>query len=73
MIALPYGARADWVRNVLAAASATIEHDGGTYRVDRPAVVGAAVANPWFPRTEQREHRIYGVDEFLSLRHEQRR
>ena len=36
LIALPYGARADWMRNVLAAGAATRGHAGRTYR-RRPA------------------------------------
>jgi deazaflavin-dependent oxidoreductase (nitroreductase family) len=71
VIALPYRSRADWVQNVLAAGSAVVEHDGEASRVDRPAVVGSAVAQPCFPRIERWEHRVYGVREFLWLRHEE--
>jgi deazaflavin-dependent oxidoreductase (nitroreductase family) len=69
VIGLPYGTRADWVRNVLAAGSAVVESDGDTYRVDRPEVVAAVAADPYFPPKEQRKHRLYGVDDFLLLRH----
>jgi deazaflavin-dependent oxidoreductase (nitroreductase family) len=68
VIALPYGSRADWVQNVLAAGAAIVESDGNSYRVDHPQVVAAAVAQPCFPRKEQWEHRVYGVNEFLLLR-----
>jgi deazaflavin-dependent oxidoreductase (nitroreductase family) len=68
VIALPYGPGVDWARNVIAAGSATIEHDGRTIRVDAPAVVSAAEANPFFPPGAQRTHRLYGVDDFLLLR-----
>jgi deazaflavin-dependent oxidoreductase (nitroreductase family) len=70
VIALPYGLRADWAQNVLAAGATIVEHDGNSYRVDHPQVVPAAVAQPCFPRKERWEHRVYGVDEFLRLRHE---
>ena len=38
LIALPYGTRANWVQNVLAAGSATIVAEGQTYDVDQPEV-----------------------------------
>ena len=42
VIALPYGTTADWVRNVLAAGGATIEHEGVAYRVEQPEVLDRA-------------------------------
>lgn len=67
-VALPYGPSADWVRNVLAAGAASLDHEGRTIPVDRPRITSGAEANPWFPRKEQRMHRVYGVDDFLLLR-----
>jgi deazaflavin-dependent oxidoreductase (nitroreductase family) len=72
VIALPYGSGADWVQNVLAAGAATLENDGDSYRVERPQFVPATVAQPCFPRWERWEHRVYGVDDFLLLRHAHR-
>lgn len=69
VIALPYGPTADWVRNVVAAGAATIEHDGRTVRVTRPELVPAADANPLFAAKEQRMQRVFGVNDFLLLRH----
>ena len=68
VVALPYGSRADWVRNVLAAGTATLDHEGGTYEVDRPELVPMAEAETWFPPEDQRAHRIFAVDECLLLR-----
>ena len=42
LIALPYGTRADWVRNVLAAGSATVVTRGERVDVDRPNIVATA-------------------------------
>ena len=39
VIALVYGSRTSWLRNVLAAGSATIVHDGQAYAVDQPEIV----------------------------------
>jgi deazaflavin-dependent oxidoreductase (nitroreductase family) len=69
VVALPYGARADWVRNVLTAGVATLDHEGATYEVDRPEVVPMAEVETWFPADEQRAHRLFAVDECLRLRH----
>lgn len=67
-VALPYGPGADWVRNVLTAGSATIEHEGDSIPVTDPELVPAHVANPHFPRKEQLMHRFYGVEDFLLVR-----
>lgn len=67
VIALPYGPGADWVRNVMAAGSAAIEHDGTTVSVERPRLVGSDEANPLFPAKEQRSHALVAMDEFLRL------
>ena len=67
LVALPYGPGADWVRNVLDAGGATIEHEGATLHATRPELVPLAVANPYFPAKEQRMHRVYGVRDFLRL------
>lgn len=67
-VALPYGPRADWVRNVLTAGSATLDHEGARIPVTDPELVRADVANPLFPRKEQLLHRLYGVDDFLLVR-----
>lgn len=67
VVALPYGPAADWVRNVLAAGSATIEHHGLDARVERPELLSAEQANAFFPASGQWMHRIYGVDDALLL------
>ena len=67
-IALPYGSSADWVRNVLAAGTGTVEHEGGTYPVDHPEIVPIETGNRWFPPRDQRMHRLSGIRDFLLLR-----
>ena len=42
LIALPYGKRTDWLKNVLDRGSATIVANGHTYEVDRPEVIPMA-------------------------------
>ena len=68
MIALPYGSGTDWLKNVMASGSATIVHEGGTYRVDQPELVPAAMAAPFMGAKEQRELRRFGIDQCLRVR-----
>ena len=67
LVPLPYGSTADWLKNVLAAGSAVIIHQGNTYPVDRPELVSSSVAAPNVPSKDRRSHRLYGVDHFLRV------
>ncbi|MGY2064210.1 nitroreductase family deazaflavin-dependent oxidoreductase [Blastococcus sp. SYSU DS0619] len=67
VFALPYGPGADWVRNVLAAGRATVEHEGRLVPVERPRLVPAAEADRFVPAREQRIHRLFGVVDFLRV------
>ena len=67
LIALPYGKRTDWLKNVLHKGSATIVTDGHTYEVDRPEVIPMTKATAYFRPREQRMHRQFRVDSALQL------
>lgn len=67
VIATPYGAGADWVKNVLASGSATIVDEGVVYEVDGPEVVSMNLVESSFPAQDQRAHRLFGVDECLRV------
>ena len=67
VIALPYGTRPDWLKNVLAAGTATLVTEGATYAVDGPQVVAADEALPSIPPKEQRSLRMFKVNEFLTV------
>lgn len=67
LIALPYGTRTDWLRNVLDAGSATVVTRGERVRVDRPAIVATADVAPLIPPRTLRTLRLFGVGECLSL------
>lgn len=71
LIALPYGERTDWLKNVLAAGSAAIVADGDSYEVDRPAVIPMTEATAYFRPKEQRLHRQFHVDTALEVRQRQ--
>lgn len=68
LIALPYGQRTDWLKNVLGKGSATIVTNGHTYEVDQPEVIPMAEATAYFRPREQRMHRQFHVDTALRVR-----
>ena len=68
VIALPYGPRADWVRNVMAKGSAILVHDGRTVLIHEPQVVSVDEVIVDLPSSEQRTLRLFGVDECLRAR-----
>lgn len=68
VIALPYGSDPDWLKNVLAAGSATLLFEGGAYEVDRPELIPTAEAAPFLPPKEERRLRMFGVDQCLRVR-----
>ena len=68
LIALPYGTRTQWLRNVLAAGRAEIVVEGETHQVDRPELVPTASYATAFSLTDQRLFRWLAVNECLRLR-----
>lgn len=68
LIALPYGKRTDWLRNVLVKGSATIVTHGHAHEVDQPEVIPMAEATAYFRPREQRMHRQFHVDSALQVR-----
>jgi deazaflavin-dependent oxidoreductase (nitroreductase family) len=67
VIALPYGTRANWLRNVLASGHATLVTEGETWEVDRPELVPMRGVEQWFPPADVRAHRMMRVDDALRL------
>lgn len=67
LIALPYGTRADWLRNVLAAGSATVKTQGERIDVERPTVVATIDVADLIPRRTLRTLRLFGVNQCLQL------
>jgi len=69
VIAIVYGERTHWVKNVLAAGCAEIVLEGETYPVDRPQVVPIEEANAYISKNDQRTSSLFGVAEALRLYH----
>lgn len=68
VILIVYGTVSDWVRNVLAAGSATIVVEGTSFEVTDPAVVHVSEADREFSRRELREMRTLGNNTCLRVR-----
>ena len=67
LIALPYGERTDWMKNVLASGKATVVTHGRTYGVDQPQVIPMTGATSYFGPKEQKLHRRFAVDTCLRV------
>ncbi|WP_099038268.1 nitroreductase family deazaflavin-dependent oxidoreductase [Mycobacterium neglectum] len=67
LIALPYGARTDWLRNVLASDSAAVITGGERIEVRSPVVVATADVADLIPVRTMRTLRLFGVRQCLSL------
>jgi len=67
LIALPYGDRTDWLKNVLASGAATLVVHGRTYDLDRPKIIPMARATGYFRSKEQRLHRRFRVESALEV------
>jgi deazaflavin-dependent oxidoreductase (nitroreductase family) len=67
LIILPYGARTQWLRNVLAAGEATLVTEGRTIHVDRPTVVPTRDVAARFSTADRRSIRLLGTDDCLRL------
>jgi deazaflavin-dependent oxidoreductase (nitroreductase family) len=67
LIALPYGERTDWMKNVLATGMAAIVTHGQTCEVDQPRIVPMSEATAHFQPKEQKLHRRFGVDSCLRV------
>ena len=68
VIAIVYGSRTDWVRNVLAGGPATIVHEGVAYPIHEPEVIPMERVRASFPNALQRAHRRLRVDHCLRVR-----
>ena len=66
-IALPYGTTSNWVKNVLAAGSATLVTEGRTYEVDRPELVPVGEIADVLPPGERRSLRLFRVEHALRV------
>jgi deazaflavin-dependent oxidoreductase (nitroreductase family) len=67
VIAMVYGRRSDWVKNIMIAGSAVIDLEGETYQVADPEIVPTSEVADAFPASDQRVNRLLAIDECLVL------
>lgn len=67
VVALPYGTSPDWLKNVRAAGSAELVHEGRTIQVTNPEVVPSGDVDAHASRFDRILQRLYGVDLALRL------
>ena len=68
VVALVYGSRTQWLRNVLASGSATIVHEGTAHEVVRPEIVPMRSVEALFPAGDRRGFRVLDVSQCLRVR-----
>ena len=68
IVVLVYGSRSDWVQNVVAAGTATLEVDGTTVELVEPELIDADAAFAQLPAGTKRPPKLLKIDEFLKLR-----
>jgi deazaflavin-dependent oxidoreductase (nitroreductase family) len=67
LIALPYGERTDWMKNVLASGEAAVVAHGRTFGVDQPKVIPMTEATKYFAPKEQKLHRRFAIETCLRV------
>jgi hypothetical protein len=67
VIVLPYGAQADWVKNVLASGAATLVREGETHELGNPELGDISTVIDRLPAKEQAMLRRFGVEQCLFL------
>jgi deazaflavin-dependent oxidoreductase (nitroreductase family) len=68
LIPLPYGAKVDWLQNVLAAGRATIASQGESYDVVQPELIDAASAPPSLSSQRRRSFQRVGIQQYLKVK-----
>ena len=70
IVNLPWGARTNWVQNVLSAGGCTLRWKGVDHRVIDPQLLEAQAARPYYSAFQWRVgQRVFPADAWLHLRH----
>jgi deazaflavin-dependent oxidoreductase (nitroreductase family) len=67
LIALPYGHRTDWMKNVVASGKASVVTRGQSVEVDQPRVVPMDEATMYFQPKEQKLHKRFAIESCLRV------
>jgi deazaflavin-dependent oxidoreductase (nitroreductase family) len=68
VIALTYGPKVDWYRNLLAAGHATLLWHGREYAVEKPEPIDGKTALPAFSSSARMMLRLSGVQHFVRVK-----
>lgn len=68
LVALPYGSKVDWYRNVLAAGWGTVIWHGKEYPVENPEPLVVSAGRPALPFVLRLIVRIVGVQHFIQMK-----
>ncbi len=68
LIALTYGLKVDWYRNLLAAEQGTLRWHGENYPIGKPEPVDHSIALPAFPPQERMILRLLGNLQFVRVK-----
>lgn len=67
IIPLPYGTDVDWLRNAVAAGTASITTGGRSFTVSHPRIIDAAAAGPQLPNHRRRVFATFGIEHFVHF------
>ena len=67
VVPLPYGADADWCRNVRAAGACKLHWNGMEYAMDKPEIIAPSQALSAFPISQRIIFSLSGIQQFLLL------
>ena len=67
VIALPYGTKPDWVKNVLTTREATLDTEGATHQLVQATLVDTLTISRYLPEKEQRDLGLFRVHQALRF------
>jgi deazaflavin-dependent oxidoreductase (nitroreductase family) len=67
IIPLPYGTEVDWLRNAMAAGTASITAGDRSFTVSHPRVIDAATAGAQLPNHRSRVFAVFGIEHFVKF------
>ena len=68
MLALPYGSKVDWYRNILAAGRGTVVWHGKEYAVENPEPLSVGTSSRAFPLVLKFIVWIVGAQHFVQMK-----
>lgn len=67
LIMLPYGTSPDWLKNIRAAGTAELVHEGDTYAVEEPRIINLDTAKQHLSEKDRKTADLFNMEDFLLL------